>query len=125
MKNKTAKTAAFKAIAATVLAGALLSGCGESPPPDQAKNKVFNDPETGKVEQVEDYVLNHLPDLNTYEPVKWGVLDTTERGFRVWHTYYAGTDKTLYNQIFYLDKSGNVLKVVENDLNQAAEDSAP
>lgn len=80
-----------------------------------AKQKVENNPWDGTVIQVELYILHHINDRDSYHSLEWGkVIKINEDEFRVRHKYRFQNDYgdiNVENQIFTLDKEGNIINV--------------
>lgn len=81
---------------------------------------VYNSSYDGSVSQVKEYLKNNLKDWDSYESVDWSEVVKTGRQdqyyWMVRHKYRAKNSfggYALENQIFYLDKEGNVTDVDE------------
>ena len=102
MKKQTTLFAAM--IVATLTTGALGSCSSAEPAPKQ--EKVYLDPNTGYVDQVLNYCLQHAVDQDSYHQISYGPVQKHGDGFKVWHKYTV--DGGTFKQMFYLDAAGNV-----------------
>lgn len=79
------------------------------------KQKVENSSWDSTVIQVELYILHHINDRDSYHALEWGkVIKINEDEYRVRHKYRFQNDYgdiVVENQIFSLDKEGNVINV--------------
>ena len=79
------------------------------------KQKIENNPWDSSVTQVELYVLHHINDRDSYYSLEWSkVIKNNEDEYRVRHKYRFKNDYgdiVVENQIFILDKEGNVINV--------------
>lgn len=78
--------------------------------------KPFNSPWDGSVLQVYNYLQNNLKDRQSYESIEWSEVIENQKGFMVRHKYRAKNGFGGYNienQLFYMDKEGNVINVVD------------
>ena len=63
------------------------------------------------VYQVKQFLDDHLKDPDSYDPIEWSAVQSTENGYYVRHKYRARNGfggMNIENKIFYLDKDGNV-----------------
>ena len=83
----------------------------DSSPKQEVKNSHWD----GTVIQVELYVLHHINDRDSYHSLEWGkVMKINEDEYRVRHKYRFQNDYgyiIVENQIFSLNKEGNVINV--------------
>ena len=80
-------------------------------PAVEVSNSVWD----GSVWQVKSWLRNNLKDPKSYEGIEWSPVQSTEDGYMVRHKYRAKNSYGGYvikNQIFYLDKQGNVINVI-------------
>jgi hypothetical protein len=84
------------------------------------QNKIVSNSELdGSVSQVEEYLKSSLKDPDSYESIEWSpvsIVETETHKFIVRHKYRAKNGFGGYvisNQSFYLDKDGNVVKVMD------------
>ena len=81
-----------------------------------AHGKVFNDPWTGAVRQVERYLKQRLHDASSFEAIEWGPVTETQRGYKVWCKYKAKNVLGVYatqTKTFLLGKTGEVYAVMD------------
>lgn len=76
--------------------------------------EVTNSSYDASVSQVKDYLKKNLKDPKSYEGIEWSKVKEESDGYSVYHKYRAKNSLGGYvieSQIFYLDFSGNVVKV--------------
>lgn len=87
----------------------------KSPEPQSLPTPIVsNNSWNSGVRQVERYLQANLNDADSYESLEWSKVVESEKGFMVRHKYRARNAfgaKIIQNQVFELDKEGNVVGV--------------
>jgi predicted Zn finger-like uncharacterized protein len=95
---------------------AMLTGSNSTTQNDTSSKTVSNNALDGSVYQVEMYLNKTLKDPDSFQAIEWSPVQETDTGYIVRCKYRAKNSFGGYvieNQIFILDKKGNVLSGIE------------